>query len=98
MMAGRRPEEPHSFGWRPPLLICVEFTGNQDLLASHVTWSTYQTMIRMLKRYDLNYRIEDRGGEDSISELARVPGRTIAFSGYPGIIYSGDDFSLIHPR
>ena len=66
--------------------------GNKDLLASHVTWNSYQSMLRMLKKYDLNFRLADLEvtGE-------RVPGRVMAFSGYPGVIYSGDDFTLIFP-
>ena len=74
------------------LFIFQMLPGNKDLLASHVTWNSYQSMLRMLKKYDLNFRLADLEvtGE-------RVPGRVMAFSGYPGVIYSGDDFTLIFP-
>lgn len=44
-----------------------------DILFSHVTWTTYSSMLRMQKRYSF-----------PIGE----PGRTIAFSGYPGLFSS----------
>ena len=62
--------------------------GNADLLVAHDTWNSYQSMLRILKRYSLPFRL-------SLKSTQRVPGHTMAFSSYPGLIYSGDDFTLI---
>ena len=61
---------------------------NTDLLFSHDTWSVYNTMLRINKRYDFQFRMT----ADSTSKP--VPGRTISFSSYPGSIFSGDDFYI----
>jgi len=61
--------------------------GNSDLLVSHDTWNTYQTMIRLIKKYTLPYK-------KSLSSQETVPGHTMSFSGYPGVIFSGDDFTI----
>jgi len=61
---------------------------NSDLLASHDTWNSYQSMLRLIKKYELPFR-KHRGSK------ARIPGHTMSFSGYPGVIYSGDDFTIV---
>ena len=65
--------------------------GNQDLYASHVTWNSYQSMLRVLKKYKMEFSMTN----DKKSRM--VPGQSMTFSGYPGVIYSGDDFTLISP-
>nr|CAD2167430.1 unnamed protein product [Meloidogyne enterolobii] len=55
---------------------------NADLFISQVTMSGFQNMLRMLKLYKF--------GVDSIL----YPGHTSTFAGYPGVIYSSDDFAL----
>nr|XP_055071788.1 putative phospholipase B-like 2 [Misgurnus anguillicaudatus] len=62
--------------------------GNKDLLMSHDTWNTYQSMLRILKRYNFAYRT-------SPTEKSIIPGRIQAFSSYPGSIFSGDDFYIL---
>ncbi|XP_075070052.1 putative phospholipase B-like 2 [Mixophyes fleayi] len=62
--------------------------GNKDLLVSHVTWNTYQSMLRIIKKYTLPFRTSPNGGPV-------VPGRVQTFSSYPGTIFSGDDFYLL---
>jgi hypothetical protein len=62
--------------------------GNTDLLAAHDTWTSYQSMLRILKRYDIPFK-------QSLKSTKLVPGHTMAFSSYPGLIYSGDDFTVI---
>ena len=62
--------------------------GNQDLYVAHDTWNSYQSMLRMLKKYDFAYHWTS--GE----KQRLVPGKVLSFSGYPGVIYSGDDFTL----
>ncbi|XP_056384751.1 putative phospholipase B-like 2 [Hyla sarda] len=62
--------------------------GNKDLLVSHVTWNTYQSMLRIIKKYTLPFRTNPNGGP-------LVPGFVQTFSSYPGTIFSGDDFYIL---
>ncbi|KAM5192372.1 putative phospholipase B-like 2 [Mantella aurantiaca] len=62
--------------------------GNKDLLVSHVTWNTYQSMLRIIKKYTLPFRRNPDGGPV-------VPGFVQTFSSYPGTIFSGDDFYIL---
>ncbi|AWP07016.1 putative RNA-binding protein 19 isoform 3 [Scophthalmus maximus] len=61
---------------------------NKELLVSHDTWNTYQSMLRIMKKYIFAF---------SVSPLANdlLPGGTQAFSSYPGSIFSGDDFYIL---
>ena len=61
--------------------------GNSDLLSAHDTWNSYQSMLRVLKRYRLPYR-RTLGGRP-------VPGASMSMSSYPGVLYSGDDFTVV---
>ncbi|XP_073486321.1 putative phospholipase B-like 2 [Aquarana catesbeiana] len=62
--------------------------GNKELLVSHVTWNTYQSMLRIIKKYTLPFRRSPNGA-------AVVPGSVQTFSSYPGTIFSGDDFYIL---
>lgn len=62
--------------------------GNKDLFVSHDTWSSYETMLRVQKKYVLNYHMGP-----GRSEL--LPGRAMSFSSYPGVLTSGDDFYIM---
>ncbi|KAM7289757.1 putative phospholipase B-like 2 [Ixodes scapularis] len=62
--------------------------GAEDLYFSQVTWSTYASMLRILKKY--SFKFHSTFGS---SEL--IPGHTATFSSSPGRIFSGDDFYLI---
>lgn len=55
--------------------------GNKDLLVSQDTWAPYQIMLRIMKKYTFNFN----GYEKHVS----------AFSGYPGSIFSGDDYHIL---
>ncbi|XP_031164586.1 putative phospholipase B-like 2 [Sander lucioperca] len=61
---------------------------NKELLVSHDTWNTYQSMLRIMKKYMFAFRVSPLG-EDLL------PGGTQAFSSYPGSIFSGDDFYIL---
>ena len=61
--------------------------GAKDLFTSHVTWTGYQRLLRIMKKYDFSFK--DSGSLN--------PGKLTAFSGYPGQIFSGDDFTLMSP-
>ncbi|KAA0184596.1 LAMA protein 2 [Fasciolopsis buskii] len=58
-----------------------------DIMISHVTWSGYQMMLRVLKiyRFPWKKRKDDRN---------RVPGEVISFSSYPSFTSSIDDFYI----
>lgn len=60
-----------------------------DIYTSHVTWNGYESMIRILKKYSLE--VHQTADEDS----ALIPGHSMSFSSYPGLLYSGDDFTVI---
>ncbi|XP_068095783.1 putative phospholipase B-like 2 [Hyperolius riggenbachi] len=62
--------------------------GNKELFVSHVTWNTYQSMLRIVKKYTLPFRGNPNGGPV-------IPGWVQTFSSYPGTILSGDDFYLL---
>lgn len=60
-----------------------------DIYTSHVTWNSYQAMVRILKKYTLGVR------RTSDPDSPLVPGYSMSFSSYPGLLYSGDDFSVM---
>ena len=64
--------------------------GGEDLLVAHDTWSSYETMLRVQKKYVLNYHM---GPGRASADL--LPGRAMSFSSYPGVLTSGDDFYVI---
>ncbi|XP_003451715.1 putative phospholipase B-like 2 [Oreochromis niloticus] len=61
---------------------------NKELLVSHDTWNTYQAMLRIMKKYIFAFKV-------SPLDNYVLPGRTQAFSSYPGSIFSGDDFYIL---
>ena len=60
-----------------------------DIYSSHVTWNSYESMIRILKKY----RLEVRRTADPDSPM--IAGHSMSFSSYPGLLYSGDDFTVL---
>ncbi|XP_060063840.1 putative phospholipase B-like 2 [Ylistrum balloti] len=60
--------------------------GAKDLFVSHDTWSSYMSMLRVLKKYDIPFH-------DSQGKI--LLGRTMSFSSYPGSVMSGDDYYLL---
>lgn len=60
-----------------------------DIYTSHVTWNSYQAMIRILKKYTLG--IHRTNEPDS----PLIAGHSMSFSSYPGLLYSGDDFTVV---
>ncbi|KAG8455685.1 hypothetical protein GDO86_001759 [Hymenochirus boettgeri] len=63
--------------------------GNKELFVSHDTWNTYQSMLRIIKKYTFPFHTKPKGGPEVI------PGWVQTFSSYPGTIFSGDDFYLL---
>jgi len=54
-----------------------------NLFSSHVTWTTFATMLRIWKHYNFPY-----------TSLNSTVSNLVSFSGYPGYIPSGDDWYL----
>lgn len=81
---------PHkkSFGAESCSVLIKLLPGSKELFFSHVTGNRYETMLRIQKRYRLNYK-------ESKSSYQLVFGHDITFSSYPGFLYSMDDFYLI---
>jgi hypothetical protein len=57
-----------------------------DLLFAHTTWSGFETMTRVYKRYDFPLSVDGTAGG------AQVPAVSISFSSYPAALYSDDDW------
>ncbi|NWI86069.1 PLBLB protein, partial [Pitta sordida] len=64
--------------------------GNRDLLVAHDTWTSYQSMLRIIKKYTLPFRTSADGACKS-----EIPGSIQVFSSYPGTIFSVDDFYIL---
>jgi len=62
---------------------------NTDLLVSHVTWNSLQSMLRIIKNVQLNVH------ETADSKSPLIAGLWSSYSSYPGSLQSGDDFYLI---
>uniref|UniRef100_A0A8C3EKB2 Phospholipase B-like n=1 Tax=Corvus moneduloides TaxID=1196302 RepID=A0A8C3EKB2_CORMO len=62
--------------------------GHRDLLVAHDTWTSYQAMLRIIKKYTLPFRAS-AGGK------SQIPGSVQVFSSYPGTIFSVDDFYIL---
>ncbi|XP_022686057.1 putative phospholipase B-like 2 [Varroa jacobsoni] len=62
--------------------------GDRDLLAGHNTWTGYNAMLRIQKRFTFQYHKTFDSNES-------VPGNGAAFSSYPGRLISGDDFYVL---
>ncbi|XP_022203029.2 putative phospholipase B-like 2 [Nilaparvata lugens] len=61
---------------------------NSDIYFGHNTWTHYADMLRILKKYKLNYAT-------SGSDPTLVPGREISMSSYPGAVLSTDDYYIV---
>ncbi|XP_037536378.1 putative phospholipase B-like 2 [Nematolebias whitei] len=61
---------------------------NKDLLVSQDSWTNYQSMLRIMKKYNFAF-------QTSLLDNNPLPGRIQAFSSYPGSIFSGDDFYIL---
>ena len=65
----------HVFGSGSCSALIKLLPGNADLYASHDTWNSYQSMLRILKKYDLGFHVNANGAGRV------VPGRVMSFSG-----------------
>ncbi|KRY79345.1 putative phospholipase B-like 2, partial [Trichinella pseudospiralis] len=81
----KRPEHLPKLRFGCSALI-VPIPEKQELFFSHVTWTGYQTMLRIQKLYKFMYHLH-RG-------YSVVPGYGISMSSYPGVLLSIDDFYI----
>ena len=54
---------------------------NADLFVAQDTWNGFESMLRILKKYDLRY--------------SDATAKSMTFSSYPGMLMSGDDFYIM---
>lgn len=80
---------PHQKGDGHCSVLIKVLPKNEDLLVAHDTWLNYSYMLRVLKKYSLRYKMRRKSG----SKL--IPGHSITFSSYPGLLFSGDDFFTV---
>ncbi|XP_055608765.1 putative phospholipase B-like lamina ancestor [Uranotaenia lowii] len=70
------------------LLRILENTGGLvKILLGHTSDGSYASMLRIVKKYTLNYHFSEDSNVDRV-----VPGTNIVFTGYPAVIASLDDF------
>ncbi|XP_018496110.1 putative phospholipase B-like 2 [Galendromus occidentalis] len=65
--------------------------GNSDIVAGHATWTGYNTMLRIQKKFVFEFH-------ETFDSDVLVPGNGVSFSSYPGRIISGDDFYITSSR
>uniref|UniRef100_A0A3Q2HAG4 Phospholipase B-like n=1 Tax=Equus caballus TaxID=9796 RepID=A0A3Q2HAG4_HORSE len=63
--------------------------GHRDLLVAHNTWNSYQSMLRIIKKYWFQFH------EGPQEDAPPAPGNRLVFSSYPGTIFSCDDFYIL---
>ncbi|XP_014714108.3 putative phospholipase B-like 2 isoform X1 [Equus asinus] len=63
--------------------------GHRDLLVAHNTWNSYQSMLRVIKKYWFQFH------EGPQEDAPPAPGNRLVFSSYPGTIFSCDDFYIL---
>jgi hypothetical protein len=59
----------------------IKIIEDRDIYFSHVTWSRLESMLRIIKRYNLAFKMTADPGSRV------VPAESISFSSYPGMIY-----------
>jgi hypothetical protein len=68
-----------------------------ELYVAHTTWSGFEDMTRIYKMYDFPFSVAGEGTGEGTDEgtdekISVVPGRRLAFSSYPGNLFSTDDW------
>ncbi|CAG2164390.1 unnamed protein product [Oppiella nova] len=63
-----------------------------DLLVAHNMWSTYHSMLRLVKKYDFRYHMLPNSNTGATNGL--IPGHCMAHTSYPGAVLSLDDFYI----
>lgn len=58
-----KAEKSRVFGSGSCSALIKMFPGNKDMYVSHDTWNTYQSMLRILKKYEMAYMVHDGIGK-----------------------------------
>ncbi|CAH8453402.1 unnamed protein product [Schistosoma turkestanicum] len=77
----------HPFITSPSCSALIKIVGSNVYL-SHVTWSSYSIMLRVLKHYNFPWKAVNTTNSE------KIPGSAITFSSYPTFTSSVDDFYL----
>lgn len=64
-----KPEKSRVFGSGSCSALIKMYPGNKDLYVSHDTWNTYQSMLRILKKYEMAYMVQAGIGTAFYSSL-----------------------------
>jgi len=64
--------------------------GKKDIIAGHNTWSDYSEMLRVLKFFSFAF--------EEHNPIFGMEPKTINYSSYPGVLFSGDDFYLLDSK
>ncbi|XP_072443457.1 putative phospholipase B-like 2 [Chiloscyllium punctatum] len=86
-----RTDSSKAFGSGSCSALIKLLPGNKDLLVAHDTWTNYQSMLRIIKKYKLSFKDVPEGG-------LTIPGEEQAFSSYPGTLFSADDFYIMSSK
>jgi hypothetical protein len=65
---------------------------SSDLLVAHNMWSTYHSMLRLIKKYNFNFHLLP---DNNICGKSLIAGHCMSFSSYPGAVLSLDDFYIL---
>ncbi|GIY08069.1 putative phospholipase B-like 2 [Caerostris extrusa] len=84
-----KTEKRRAFGSGSCSALIKLLPNNKDIYFAHDTWTSYSTMLRILKKYSFQFHTSMASGSPII------PGHTCTFSSQPGLILSQDDFYLI---
>ncbi|CAG2162352.1 unnamed protein product [Oppiella nova] len=60
-----------------------------DLFVAHNTWSGFETMLRIMKKYSFAFNTLQS------NHTKRIAGHSVSFSSSPGRIFSGDDYYVL---
>ena len=71
--------------------VIVKLVPNKkELYTAHTTWTGFEDMTRIFKMYELPYSFSSTS--DTTDFKTTIPGSRIAFSSYPGNLFSTDDW------
>ncbi|XP_064620556.1 putative phospholipase B-like 2 [Lineus longissimus] len=82
----KKEDKTHLLGSGSCSALVKLLPGNKELFMSHDTWSGFQSMLRIQKRYQFGFHHSYQRGSQ------QIPGNNVSFSSYPGKVFSGDDF------
>ena len=70
--------------------VLIKIIEDRDIYFSHVTWAGFQTMLRIIKRYNFPYKTLPN------KQSHTVPAQSISMSSYPGLHSFVQHYLLYH--